>query len=125
ILDLAAVGSLVKFDKLIELHLAANCSFLVKFLESAENLQDLIIREVHKKHKNWMEPVRQVPKCLSSHLRTIIIDEFGSTEQEFEMIKYLLRNSKVLETMDIYSIDAINRIVSYQRGSKACDLTFH
>ncbi|GFP93547.1 F-box/FBD/LRR-repeat protein at5g56570 [Phtheirospermum japonicum] len=81
-----------------------------------------------------MEP-HQVPKCLLSRLRTIRIDQFECTEHEFGLIRYLLRNGKVLERMEICSereeteweanVDALMRISSFQRGSEACELVFH
>ncbi|KAK6137577.1 hypothetical protein DH2020_028681 [Rehmannia glutinosa] len=121
------------FDNLTKLELDADCLFLKKFLESAENLQVLILREVHVHLKHWMEP-NQVPKCLLSHLTTIRIDGMRSTQQEFDMVRYLLKNAQVLKRMEIYSrpdgidfeakFNALQRISLFHRGSVACELAF-
>ncbi|KAK6139549.1 hypothetical protein DH2020_026695 [Rehmannia glutinosa] len=74
-----------RFDNLTKLELVADWPILVKFLESADNLEVLIIREVDKKLENWMEPFQQVPKCLLSHLRSITIYEFGFAAHKFKM----------------------------------------
>ncbi|KAI3457471.1 hypothetical protein Pfo_014134 [Paulownia fortunei] len=113
--------STIRFDNLTKLELAADWLFLTKFLEGADNLEVLIIREVDEDLKYWMEP-EQVPTCLLSHLRSITIDQFGCTEHEFEMIRYLLTNSQVLKRMEIYSQH--HRISLFQRGSEACELTW-
>ncbi|KAK6157986.1 hypothetical protein DH2020_005300 [Rehmannia glutinosa] len=121
------------FDNLTKLELDADCLFLKKFLESAENLQVLILREVHVHLKHWMEP-NQVPKCLLSHLTTIRIDGMRCTQQEFDMVRYLLKNAQVLKRMEIYSrpdgigfeakFNALQRISLFHRGSVACELAF-
>ncbi|KAM5586460.1 F-box/LRR-repeat protein [Rosa sericea] len=56
---------------------------------------------------NWVPP-DSIPKCLPSHLKTISIKGFygkgtiGYLDQ-MELIKYLLKNSSVLEKMTIYT----------------------
>ncbi|KAK6134495.1 hypothetical protein DH2020_031729 [Rehmannia glutinosa] len=127
-------ASTIKFDNLTKLELACDWRFLSYFLENADNLEVIIFCKVDIDLNCWMEP-RQVPACLLSHLRTVRIDQFGSTEQVFMMVKYILRNAKVLEKMEIYSehhgtdfkakFDALKRISSFQRGSEACELVFH
>ncbi|KAK6134611.1 hypothetical protein DH2020_031670 [Rehmannia glutinosa] len=126
--------SFVKFDNLTKLELGADWLFLIKFLETADNLEVLIIHEVDKELKCWFEPFEQVPKCLTSHLRTITIDQFGCEEDEFEMVRYILKNAQVLEMMEIYSrrdgislqakFDALRRISLFPRGSE-CMLVFY
>ncbi|KAK6157404.1 hypothetical protein DH2020_011652 [Rehmannia glutinosa] len=128
-------ASTIKFDNLTKLELACDWRFLSYFLENADNLEVIIFcKQVDIDLNCWMEP-RQVPACLLSHLRTVRIDQFGSTEQVFMMVKYILRNAKVLEKMEIYSehhgtdfkakFDALKRISTFQRGSEACELVFH
>ncbi|KAK6157403.1 hypothetical protein DH2020_011651 [Rehmannia glutinosa] len=90
--------------------------------------------EVDEYLKYWMEP-KQVPTCLLLHLGTVRIDQFGCTDQEFDMVRYILRNAKVLKRMEIYieshGIDleekfaALKIISLFQRGSEACELAFH
>ncbi|KAG8366788.1 hypothetical protein BUALT_Bualt16G0004200 [Buddleja alternifolia] len=100
-LDSSFAASTSKFINLTKLELDADWLFLFKFLESADNLQVLVIREVHNNLKCWMEP-KQVPTCLSSHLRQVTIDTFGYSEDEFEMVSYILKNGEVLKMMKIF-----------------------
>ncbi|EYU44907.1 hypothetical protein MIMGU_mgv1a018954mg [Erythranthe guttata] len=71
--------------------------------------------------KSWIEPP-QVPKCLSSHLRTIRLVEIVGTKHEFEIVRYLLKNAKVLERMEI--IYVLEQIDLLERRSEACELEF-
>ncbi|GFQ04316.1 F-box/FBD/LRR-repeat protein at1g16930 [Phtheirospermum japonicum] len=123
----------MKFTNLTRLELDSDSRFISTFLENADNLEVLIIRTVFKELKCWMEP-HVVPKCLLSHLSTIRIDQFECIEDEFKMVRYLLRNAKVLKRMEIYpqrrgigsneKLDALKRISLFQRGSEACELAF-
>ena len=47
---------------------------------------------------SWTEPLH-VPKCLELHIRRISLLQFRSLEHEVELIKYILKNAKVLERM--------------------------
>ncbi|KAK6115868.1 hypothetical protein DH2020_008137 [Rehmannia glutinosa] len=124
----------VKFYNLTKLNLDGNWRFISVFLENADNLEFLIIRTVNNDLKCWMEP-KQVPTCLLSHLRTVRIDQFGCIENEFKMVRYLLRNAKIMDGMFIYSnyheidlkekFDALKRISLFKRGSEACELAFY
>ncbi|KAK6134386.1 hypothetical protein DH2020_031875 [Rehmannia glutinosa] len=124
-----------RFDNLTKLELVVDWRFFTKFLESADNLEILVIRKVDGSKKcNWVKP-KQVPTCLLSHLRTVRIDHFGSTKHELKLVKYLLKNAKVLKRMEVYSpkhefdfkakFDALRKISLFQRGSEACELAFH
>ncbi|KAK6134285.1 hypothetical protein DH2020_031975 [Rehmannia glutinosa] len=128
--------SIRRFDYLMKLELAVDWRFLTKFLERADNLEVLIIREqVDGSLKcNWMKP-KQVPTCLLSHLRTVRIDYFECTKHELKLVKYLLKNAKVLKRMEIYSpthgfgfeakFNTLQKISLFQRGSEACELAFY
>ncbi|GER38457.1 F-box/RNI-like/FBD-like domains-containing protein [Striga asiatica] len=105
------VGPRVKFNNLtkLELRLGVKWHFLVEFLEVADNLQVLIVTRVCQCkdfyrdvgiRNSCMEP-KQVPKCLLSSLRTITIKEPRFEDYELDLVRYLLRNSKVLERMEI------------------------
>ncbi|KAK6160411.1 hypothetical protein DH2020_003792 [Rehmannia glutinosa] len=82
----------------------------------------------------WIEP-HQVPTCLLSHLRTVRIYHLGCTEQELNMVKYFLRNAKVMERLEVYSQDheidlkaklnALRKISLFRQGSEACELAFY
>ncbi|EYU41150.1 hypothetical protein MIMGU_mgv11b020301mg, partial [Erythranthe guttata] len=83
--------------------------------------------------KYWKEPPQQVPTCVLSHLRIIKLVWICGNEQELEIIKYLLRNAKVLEMMEItYSqfldsgkiVNMLTNISRFQRGSAACEVAF-
>ncbi|KAK6145128.1 hypothetical protein DH2020_021948 [Rehmannia glutinosa] len=108
--------SIRRFNSLTKLELAADWFFLTKFLESADNLEVLIILEVRGSMKNWVKP-KQVPTCLLSHLRSVRIDLFEGMENEFSMVRYLLWNAKVLER-------GLHRISLFQRRS-ACEIAFY
>ncbi|KAG8367894.1 hypothetical protein BUALT_Bualt16G0120200 [Buddleja alternifolia] len=136
-----------KFINLTKLELAADWRFLFKFLENADNLQVLIIREVHDKFgrdnldrdnlKCWREP-QQVPTCISSHLRQVTIDAFGYSEDEFTLVSYILKNGEVLKMMKLHGrcyvpylkdnefqkkkFNAFQRISEVERRSQTCKL---
>ncbi|KAK6157424.1 hypothetical protein DH2020_011672 [Rehmannia glutinosa] len=57
--DLGVAGSHVRFDNLTKLELYADWRFLKKFIESADHLEVLIIREDYQNAKNWMEPMEE------------------------------------------------------------------
>ncbi|GFQ05238.1 F-box/FBD/LRR-repeat protein at4g00160 [Phtheirospermum japonicum] len=129
----------IKFCNLTKLELDADWRFITKFLENADNLEVITITTCHPESnddiKRWMEP-KQVPACLVSHLQVVIMDEFGCTlEEEFNMVRYILRNAKVLKRMEIHSkgegidlkekSEARERISLFERGSEACELVFH
>ncbi|GER38458.1 F-box/RNI-like/FBD-like domains-containing protein [Striga asiatica] len=146
------VGSIEKFNNLtkLELQLGVEWQLLVEFLEVADNLQVLIVtgscRCIGVHHNveirgSCMEP-KQVPKCLPSSLKTIAIKQPCFDEHELDLVCYLLRNSQVLERMEILprkviststwsgflkndlteQFKALQRIVLFERGSKACQL---
>ncbi|GFQ06906.1 putative F-box/FBD/LRR-repeat protein at5g22670 [Phtheirospermum japonicum] len=133
-LDLGLAGSYVRFGNLIRLELTADWRFIPKFLQSADNLEVLVINKVAKELQNWMEPIRKQCACLLSSLKTITIDEFGCTEQELNMVRYLLRSAQVLKRMEIYCLrdgisseaksDALQSIFLFHRGSKECVVAF-
>ncbi|KAG8366792.1 hypothetical protein BUALT_Bualt16G0004600 [Buddleja alternifolia] len=131
-----------KFVNLTKLELDADWFFLLKSLESADNLQVLVIGEGGDYRKHWMEP-QQVPSCLSSHLRQVTIHYFEFTEDEFEMVSYIMRNGKVLNMMDIIcekvknmrgidakytflkkKFNAFQRISAFERQTETCKLQF-
>ncbi|KAL8034873.1 hypothetical protein ABFX02_12G059200 [Erythranthe guttata] len=123
------------FRNLTKLELISDCCFLSKFLENAHNLEILILQKVYKEVKGWVEPQR-VPACLLSHLRTIKLVGIEATKHDFEMIRYLLRNGRFLERMEIvypncynpvekmFTMYKLKEILLFERGSKACVVTF-
>lgn len=84
--------------------------------------------------QHWSLP-ESVPKCLSSHLKTICIKGFKGKGfigylDEKEVINYLLKNGQVLEKMTIYTPglprdeeEELNEGFSmFEWGSKTCQV---
>ncbi|KAL7087305.1 hypothetical protein ACP275_13G060400 [Erythranthe tilingii] len=131
-----------KFRNLTKLELSADCRFLLKFLERADNLETLIFSEYGCEEIEYgCEEIegsiehspQQVPKCLLSRLKIIKIASVKGENHEFEIIRYLLWNAKVLETMEIGLGSCIGfekrfnmhyGITRLPRGSTACEVAF-
>jgi len=73
------------------------------------------------------------PECLSTQLKTCLLKGFKCTECELQFAKYIMQNSKVLNTMSIQiasSVDInvkyhVSRIsASWTRASSTCKLLF-
>ncbi|GFP90222.1 F-box/LRR-repeat protein at4g14103 [Phtheirospermum japonicum] len=124
----------MKFQNLTSLTFYGDWRFISRFLENADNIEVLTIHMVNNDlNCNWMP--RLVSSCVMSRLRWVKIDQFRCTMHEFNMIRYLLRNAKVLKRMEIHSqhnatdsktnSDALKSIASFRRGSEACELVYH
>ncbi|XP_058722111.1 putative FBD-associated F-box protein At3g50710 isoform X2 [Vicia villosa] len=50
----------------------------------------------------WIDPPT-VPQCLSSQLKTFFLGGYKGNENEFQFVRYIMQNSKVLQTMTIKS----------------------
>ncbi|XP_012832854.1 PREDICTED: putative FBD-associated F-box protein At5g56430 [Erythranthe guttata] len=82
--------------------LKLDLSFRKGFLERADNLETVIFYEYGcEEIEGWKEPPQQVPKCLLSRLKIIKIATIEGEKHEFEIIRYLIRNAKVLETIEL------------------------
>ncbi|KAK6157402.1 hypothetical protein DH2020_011650 [Rehmannia glutinosa] len=104
-----------------------------KFLDSLCNVKCLKLSscdEVDDDSKNWMETMEKWRACLLYSLRTVIIDGFECTEQEFNIVRFILRNARVLKRMEIHrigleeKIDVVEKILLFHRGSKECEIAF-
>ncbi|KAL7087294.1 hypothetical protein ACP275_13G059500 [Erythranthe tilingii] len=122
----------ISFHTLTKLELVYDCRFLSKFLESAHNLETLILNEVWYGIEGWMEP-QQVPTCLLSRLRIIKTVDILSYKYKFNLLRCLLRNGQVLERMEIVYPDFIKseqkmymlqEMSLFERGSRACEVAF-
>ncbi|GFQ03735.1 F-box/FBD/LRR-repeat protein at3g52680 [Phtheirospermum japonicum] len=83
----------IKFHNLTKLELRTDCHFISRFIENADNLEVLCYQQSNNDLSCWMEP-KQVPACLASHLQIVRIFYFGcNKEQEFNMVRYFLRNA--------------------------------
>ncbi|KAL3638383.1 hypothetical protein CASFOL_017754 [Castilleja foliolosa] len=133
-IEFAVVDSNVKFNNLIKLELTADWQFLPMLIERSDKLEVLIIREGYKCLSNGIEPVRNRCACLQYSLRSVTIHEFGCTEEELNAVEYILRNAQVLKTMLINyrpiglsfgaRFDALQKISSFHRLSRECELVF-
>ncbi|KAK6118906.1 hypothetical protein DH2020_047359 [Rehmannia glutinosa] len=116
-LDFSESNPYIKFRNLTELEVSANWRFLVKFLECTDN-----------DPKNPMETMEKWRPRLLDSLRIVIIDGFGCTEQEFNIVRFILRNARVLKRMEIHHIglkekfDVVEKILFFHRGSKECEI---
>ncbi|CAA0816249.1 Unknown protein [Striga hermonthica] len=134
-------NSIMKLDNLTKLEVEVDWWFLAYFLEKADKLKVLIIRNVYHKDNRlpWLSaPLQvplQVPNCMSSHLKIVQIHELdGTDEHELDMVRYLLKNAKVLERMELHwceemerhcIAELIGRISSFDRGSEMCEIVFN
>ena len=91
--------------------------------------QDCIYRE-ELYDRSWKDPPI-VPKCLSSQLRTCSLTGYKGKELELQFAKYILQNSKVLQTMTVkcsrlIDLNAKQQMLMYlsslPRGSSTCKL---
>ncbi|KAL7087705.1 hypothetical protein ACP275_13G084500 [Erythranthe tilingii] len=140
IIDSVLSAWTTSFRNLTKLNLKADCRVLAKFLENADNLETLRFFEEYnddeersEERKGWKEPPQQVPACLLSHLRVVKLVNVRGEKHEFEIIKYLLRNAKVLERMEISyrqsfgsnkEINMLKNISLFHRGSAVCEVAF-
>ncbi|XP_059631951.1 F-box/LRR-repeat protein At4g14103-like [Cornus florida] len=76
---------------------------------------------------NWSPP-EHVPNCLLLHLKAIEIKNFEGVADELNLVKYLLKNAKVLKKMSInctFSTEDVNiqkKLLRFPRGSTSCQL---
>jgi hypothetical protein len=74
-----------------------------------------------------------VPECLSTQLKTCLIERYKITECDIQFAIYIMQNAKVLNTMSIKSVCSIDVNVKCQmimklatpaRASTTCKLLF-
>ncbi|XP_012842067.1 PREDICTED: putative FBD-associated F-box protein At5g56440 [Erythranthe guttata] len=133
IIDSVVYAWTTSFPKLTRLQLTADIRFISMFLKNTENLEFLVLSEFCEEIQGWMEPLQKVPTCLLSHLKIINVVNIKGKKHELEIIKYLLRNAKVLERMEISypgslgsneENNMLKKISLFQRGSGACKVAF-
>ncbi|KAL9145912.1 hypothetical protein ABFS82_13G075800 [Erythranthe guttata] len=136
--DISIVDSLlsawtVSFRNLTELKLVADYRFLLKMLENADNLQVLTFSEYSNEIERAAEPPQQVPTCLLSRLKMVEFGCIAGHAYELEVIRYILRYSKVLERVKIVyglcigseeKINMLQEISLFRRGSTTCEVAF-
>jgi len=69
-----------------------------------------------------MDPAN-TPECLSTQLRTCVLKSFKCTECELQFAKYIMQNSKVLNTMSIKIASSVDINVKYQMSRKSASWT--
>ncbi|EYU44921.1 hypothetical protein MIMGU_mgv1a009675mg [Erythranthe guttata] len=123
----------VRFRNLTELKLVADYRFLLKMLENADNLQVLTFSEYSNEIERAAEPPQQVPTCLLSRLKMVEFGCIAGHAYELEVIRYILRYSKVLERVKIVyglcigseeKINMLQEISLFRRGSTTCEVAF-
>ncbi|KAL7087679.1 hypothetical protein ACP275_13G082800 [Erythranthe tilingii] len=123
----------ISFRNLTKLELSGDCRLLSKFLENADNLEILTFTECCEEIEGRTKPPRPVPRCLLSRLGMIKLVDIKGKKHELIIIKYLLRNAKVLKRMEIAyprylgyyeENNMLKKISLFQRGSRACKVAF-
>ncbi|XP_045798113.1 FBD-associated F-box protein At4g10400-like [Trifolium pratense] len=114
-------------------------NWLLEVLNHCPKLRNLtILTDEDPRHgygvlDNWMDPAI-VPECLSTRLKTCLLKGYKNTECEIQFAKYILQNSKVLNTMSIKSASSldlnikhqmITKLTSSRRASTTCELFFY
>ncbi|KAE9618013.1 putative F-box domain, FBD domain, leucine-rich repeat domain, L domain-containing protein [Lupinus albus] len=107
---------------------------LVELLNHCPKLQILKIHmSFGMEHdENWACP-RFVPECVLLHLRECSIYEYGGMEGELQFARYILQNTRVLQTMKVHSFMSSSSDKKFQllqelslcpRGSATSKLVF-
>ncbi|XP_058783035.1 FBD-associated F-box protein At5g56370-like [Vicia villosa] len=101
-------GEIPTFHNLTKLKLSSinyNWKLLVQMLKKCRYLQHFHLSQgtsneiIEDVEGNWEDPVF-VPKCVSSHLKTCEFKFFSGKEGEFLMAKYILKEAKVLQSLN-------------------------
>jgi hypothetical protein len=134
------------FSNLIRLEVFLNCEdlcMLESFLDSAINLQNLVVNKNFKKCRigedrqcvgddvQWTE-LSHVPKCMISSLKTVEINDAIDCPDELDMIKIMLKSAQVLEKLTTYryimndrNTDSLRQKISaFPRASALCQFDF-
>ncbi|EYU44909.1 hypothetical protein MIMGU_mgv1a021465mg [Erythranthe guttata] len=108
---------------------------LMEFIDRLRNVKRLKLElsycpKFGEETKGWME---KVPTCVLSHVKIIKLVNIKGKKHELGYIKYLLRNAKVLERMEISypgslaweeKIHLLHEISSFRRASEECEVAF-
>nr|XP_011459597.1 PREDICTED: FBD-associated F-box protein At4g10400-like [Fragaria vesca subsp. vesca]XP_011459598.1 PREDICTED: FBD-associated F-box protein At4g10400-like [Fragaria vesca subsp. vesca]XP_011459600.1 PREDICTED: FBD-associated F-box protein At4g10400-like [Fragaria vesca subsp. vesca] len=141
-----AFGNLIHL-KLV-LHDCYRWEVLAELLKKSPNLECLVLE--HEQDNNcypensedeenavdqentedpWWNCEESAPRCLLSHLKTVLIRGFMGCRDEKQAAKYLLKNGAVLEEMTIYVDNVLYsreklcmEFAHFQRGSMTCRL---
>ncbi|KAM5586464.1 F-box protein [Rosa sericea] len=150
--------SVPAFDNLSKLTLALHSScygwgILTMLLERSSNLECLVLEHDHYHYPAYCgesesvieledpielppevitwSPPESVPKCLSSHLKSVSLkgfqgNHFSGHVDEMEVLKYLLQNGQVLKEMTIYTEfleqELYGELSRFEWGSETCQV---
>ncbi|XP_054782750.1 F-box/FBD/LRR-repeat protein At5g56420-like [Prosopis cineraria] len=121
-----------RFDHLT--HLEFEClydedlNWIVEVLPNCPKLEILDIDEAWKDNGTNSE----VPQCISSQLKEFILGAYDGSECEFQFVRFIMKNARVLRTISIFSCSSedkkygqmLKRLSSCPRGSENCRLLF-
>ncbi|OMP04654.1 hypothetical protein COLO4_09414 [Corchorus olitorius] len=118
--------NLVKLEILIGL---PGWGVLSHLLTLSDNLATLVVENNSTIDSRWTEP-EHVPTCVSSHLTTVSFKVFQALQSEMQAIEYLLKNAKVLNVMQICTLDMSpdsksfvrNTLSEFRWSSETCQL---
>ncbi|CAJ2639307.1 unnamed protein product [Trifolium pratense] len=110
---------------------------MLKMLDRCHKLQSLTIQICNHHYElydgeRWKDPPN-VPDCLSSQLRICCLTGYEGGKVQLPFAKYILQNSKVLNTMTIKCSNIVDmnakqkmlmELTSFKRGSETCKLLF-
>ncbi|KAI3899482.1 hypothetical protein MKW92_036759 [Papaver armeniacum] len=128
--------SVPTFENLIHLqtdYIQANK--MIKFLQFTPNLESLVIFQAEVNEDAFTSNI--VPRCLLRHLKTIKVQKFEGLPEELQLVKYFLKNARVLQVLVIESgitsksvaelkkrTKIMQRLLMYPRASKSCKVKF-
>ncbi|KAL7198552.1 hypothetical protein ACSBR2_020942 [Camellia fascicularis] len=112
------------------------CKSLFDLLNGAPNLCTMVFAKVplhdgfaYSEKFNWFEP-QGVPSCLRSSLKEVKISGIDASQDELNLIKYLLKNAEVLTKMTIRNVissmeeenEFLKELVMAPRCSNTCQI---
>ncbi|KAI9165125.1 hypothetical protein LWI28_008313 [Acer negundo] len=132
-------GTLPSFPNLIHLYLGGDILYgialMVRFLINSPNLEVLVLSKEYVYDKGEvMSELECAPSCMLLHLKEIYLFSVVRNDQDLEVIKWLLKNSKVLERFSFHTLEIIeneqemenmeNEILNLPRASPICKIEF-
>ncbi|XVF78330.1 hypothetical protein PTKIN_Ptkin14bG0123600 [Pterospermum kingtungense] len=116
----------------LQLHGKINLVVALLFLQNSPRLKTLAVHdEASDRLRRWELP-KLVPICLETSLKRARFN-FEGLEGELEMVEYILKNAKVLRTMEIYTgndlssdskLCLLKKLSMLPRSSETCQLSF-
>ncbi|GMI65526.1 hypothetical protein like AT5G56420 [Hibiscus trionum] len=113
-------------------------NILSLFLEISTNLEVLVLAKNNNCRGLGFEcrwkPPQSVPECLLSSLKMVSFKGFEGVAYQWRMVKYILKNARVLKVMEISSdgdlpleskLGVLKKLSMFPRRSKVCQLQFN